>query len=71
MGLAAYGRTQSVSGQYTREGGILAYYEICKAKTNYVYDSTIKAPNAIVSGQKVFYDDQTSVTEKVKFKNKK
>ena len=41
IGLAAYGRTQSVSGQYTREGGILSYYEICQAKTNYVYDNNI------------------------------
>ena len=65
IGLAAYGRTQSTSGQYTRESGILSYYEICQSKTNYVYDNNVKAPSATVNGQTCYYEDTTSVSEKV------
>ncbi len=65
LGFATYGRTQSVQGQYTREAGISAYYEICKQVQNVVYDTNLGVPHGTLSGQTVFYDNKQSVAQKV------
>lgn len=54
----------SVTGAYTREAGISAYFEICKSVTNVVYDNNLKVPHGIVSGQTEFYDNKQSVADK-------
>jgi hypothetical protein len=71
LGLAGYGRATAEPGPYTREGGVLAYYEVClllcKNWRN-IDDDNIKAPKAVNNNGygHVFYDNTKSMFDKVK-----
>lgn len=72
LGLAAYGRATASPGPYTREGGILSYYEICPLlcqSWTVIYDTNIQAPKAqnTAGYGHVFYDNQRSMIEKAKY----
>jgi len=57
-------------GQYTGEGGFLAYYEICDKLLKHgwqsVYDDEIESPYAFGEGDWVGYDSPTSIVYKSK-----
>ena len=53
-------------GQYTREAGFLAYYEICKLGLNIVSDNRVKAPYGHKGTIWVGFDDKSSLHFKVK-----
>ena len=44
-----------------------AYYEVCLLTQpgSEVYDNNLKVPSALVSSERVFFDNQRSITEKV------
>ncbi len=67
LGFATYGRTQSTSGQYTRESGVLAYFEICQMKSDETFDENYKVPSARVGSEKVHFDNIRSITEKAQW----
>ena len=52
-------------GQYTREAGFLAYYEICKLGLNVVTDNPVKAPYGHKGTIWVGFDDNKSLQYKV------
>ena len=52
-------------GQYTREAGFLAYYEICKLGLNIVTNNTVKAPYGHKDTIWVGFDDQESLQYKI------
>merc|ERR1712142_363792 len=52
-------------GPFTREGGFLAYYEICKMKLTNVMENAAGAPYGFVGDQWVGYDTIESLKEKV------
>jgi len=52
-------------GEYTREGGLLSYYEICTMGLTVVQDNAVKAPYGYVGDQWVGFDDQASLVLKV------
>lgn len=55
-------------GEYTKEGGFLAYYEICEMLQKgalYVWDDEMKVPYAIDHDQWVGFDDERSVRNKM------
>ncbi|KAL9987524.1 hypothetical protein ACROYT_G001848 [Oculina patagonica] len=52
-------------GQYTREAGFLAYYEICKLGLNIVTENVVKAPYGHKGTIWVGFDDQDSLKYKV------
>jgi len=54
----------STAGQYTREAGFLAYYEVCGRGTR-VWDTEAKVPYAYNGNQWWGYDDQYSMEEKL------
>ncbi|CAG7835000.1 unnamed protein product [Allacma fusca] len=58
-----------VAGVYTREGGFLAYYEICEIlrtnKAQYVWDDEMKVPYLVDGDQWVGFDDETSIKIKM------
>lgn len=72
IGLAAYGRATASAGPYTKEVGILAYYEICPLlceSWTEIYDTNIQAPkaqNAAGFGH-VYYDNQKSMIAKAQY----
>ena len=53
-------------GQYTREAGFLAYYEICKLGLNVVSDNRVNAPYGHKGTIWVGFDDKKSLHSKVK-----
>jgi len=57
------------AGQFTGEGGLLAYYEICDQKAGFSvnWDSEGKVPYAFKNDQWVGYEDVKSIKEKVEF----
>ncbi|KAJ8898044.1 hypothetical protein PR048_003404 [Dryococelus australis] len=58
------------AGDYTKEGGFLAYYEICEMLQNgasYVWDDEMKVPYAIQGDQWVGFDDERSIRNKMKW----
>lgn len=58
------------AGEYTKEGGFLAYYEICEMLRNgatYVWDDEMKVPFAIQGDQWVGFDDEKSIRYKMKW----
>ncbi|XP_062997962.1 chitotriosidase-1-like [Elgaria multicarinata webbii] len=85
LGIPAYGRTFTLSssqtgvnapasgpgtaGQYTKEAGFLAYYEICDFKkgATTVMIPEQKVPYSFKGNQWVGYDDVDSVKNKVKY----
>jgi chitinase len=58
-------------GTYTREGGYLAYYEICEklisGELTEVYDEAIDAPYAYGGDQWVGYDNKRSIAAKAAY----
>ncbi|KAJ9573430.1 hypothetical protein L9F63_009158, partial [Diploptera punctata] len=56
------------AGDYTKEGGFLAYYEVCEMLRNgasYVWDDEMKVPYAIQGDQWVGFDDERSIRNKM------
>lgn len=57
-------------GTYTKEGGFLAYYEVCEMLRNgasYVWDEEMKVPYAVHGDQWVGFDDEKSIRHKMKW----
>lgn len=55
-------------GEYTKEGGFLAYYEICEMLLNgavYVWDDEMKVPYLVDGDQWVGFDDERSIRHKM------
>ncbi|CAH3021186.1 unnamed protein product, partial [Porites evermanni] len=57
--------TSPPKGQYTREPGFLAYYEICKMGLTIVTENAVKAPYGYNSRGWVGFDDQQSLKYKI------
>nr|ARE59262.1 chitinase 7 [Sogatella furcifera] len=56
------------AGEYTKEGGFLAYYEVCEMLRNgasYVWDDEMKVPYAVQGDQWVGFDDERSIRRKM------
>lgn len=56
------------AGEYTKESGFLAYYEICEMLLNggvYVWDDEMKVPYAVQGDQWVGFDDERSIRNKM------
>ena len=64
-GLGALSRQAGQRGQYTREGGFLAYYEICKMGLTMVHDNPTGAPYGYKGNQWVGFDTRDSLMTKV------
>ncbi|KAK4337090.1 hypothetical protein RND71_044191 [Anisodus tanguticus] len=71
--LASYGMNVPTSGggtagEYTKESGFLAFYEICqmlKDGATYFWDDEQKVPYAVKGDQWVGFDDERSIEEKM------
>nr|CAD7445392.1 unnamed protein product [Timema bartmani] len=58
------------AGDYTKEGGFLAYYEVCDMLRNgasYIWDEEMKVPYAVQGDQWVGFDDERSIRNKMKW----
>uniref|UniRef100_A0A2S2Q2H3 Putative chitinase 3 n=1 Tax=Sipha flava TaxID=143950 RepID=A0A2S2Q2H3_9HEMI len=58
------------AGEFTKEAGFLAYYEICEILRNgatYVWDEEMKVPYAINGDQWIGFDDERSIRNKMKW----
>ncbi|XP_076309101.1 putative chitinase 10 [Tachypleus tridentatus] len=58
------------AGEYTKEAGFLAYYEVCemlKKGATYVWDDDMKVPYAYLGDQWVGFDDERSIRIKMKW----
>ena len=58
------------AGEYTKESGFLAYYEICEMLyngANYVYDDEMQVPYAYRDDQWVGFDDEKAIRNKMKW----
>lgn len=64
-GLGAPANGPGNPGQYTKEGGFLAYYEICGMGLHVVHDNPLKAPYGYYNDQWVAFDDKRSLQGKV------
>ncbi|KAK3917613.1 putative chitinase 10, partial [Frankliniella fusca] len=56
------------AGEYTKEAGFLAYYEVCemlKTGASYVWDDEMKVPYAVQGDQWVGFDDERSIRNKM------
>jgi len=56
------------AGEYTREAGFLAYYEICEMLqkgSNYIWDNEMKVPYLVKGNQWVGFDDERSIRNKM------
>eukprot|EP00090_Calanus_glacialis_P000625 TRINITY_DN1040_c0_g1_i1.p1 TRINITY_DN1040_c0_g1~~TRINITY_DN1040_c0_g1_i1.p1 ORF type:complete len:1056 (-),score=204.14 TRINITY_DN1040_c0_g1_i1:2491-5658(-) len=56
------------AGEYTREAGFLAYYEICEMLlhgANYIWDDEMKVPYLVKDDQWVGFDDERSIRNKM------
>ncbi|XP_058457279.1 probable chitinase 10 [Malaya genurostris] len=56
------------AGEYTKESGFLAYYEICELLLNgaaYVWDDEMKVPYMVDGDQWVGFDDERSIRNKM------
>ncbi|XP_071870555.1 chitinase 7 [Bombus fervidus] len=56
------------AGEYTKESGFLAYYEICEMLQNgaaYVWDDEMKVPYLVQNEQWVGFDDEKSIRGKM------
>lgn len=57
-------------GEYTKEAGFLAYYEICEMLLNgavYVWDDEMKVPYLVDGDQWVGFDDEKSIRHKMRW----
>ncbi|CAB3371424.1 Hypothetical predicted protein [Cloeon dipterum] len=58
------------AGDYTKEGGFLAYYEVCdmlRAGATYIWDEEMKVPYAVQDDQWVGFDDERSIRNKMQW----
>jgi len=56
------------AGEYTREAGFLAYYEICQMLqkgANYIWDQEMKVPYLVQDDQWVGFDDERAIRNKM------
>jgi len=57
------------AGVYTKEGGFLAYYEICEILQSggalYVWDAEMKVPYLVAEDQWVGFDDERAIRNKM------
>lgn len=56
------------AGEFTKESGFLAFYEICemlKSGAKYLWDNEQKVPYALLDDQWVGFDDERSIREKL------
>jgi len=56
------------AGEYTREAGFLAYYEVCEMLqqgSNYIWDNEMKVPYLVKGNQWVGFDDERSIRNKM------
>lgn len=56
------------AGEFTREAGFLAYYEICDmllSGANYIWDNEMKVPYLVQDDQWVGFDDERSIRNKM------
>ncbi len=56
------------AGEYTREAGFLAYYEICQMLqkgASYIWDDEMKVPYLVQGDQWVGFDDERSIRNKM------
>lgn len=56
------------AGEFTKEAGFLAYYEVCEMLKNgasYVWDDEMKVPYAVQGDQWVGFDDERSIRNKM------
>lgn len=56
------------AGDYTKEGGFLAYYEVCEKLQNggvYVWDEEMKVPYMVDGDQWVGFDDERAIRNKM------
>ena len=64
--LGAPAKGNANPGQYTKEEGFLAYYEICRMPgLTVVHDNDVKAPYGYAGDQWVGFDDDVSLIRKV------
>jgi len=58
-----------VEGVYTKESGVLAYYEVCEllrsGKASYAWDDEMKVPYLVMGDQWVGFDDERSIRLKM------
>ena len=64
-GLGSLSRQSGRRGQYTREGGFLAYYEICRMGLTMVTDNAAGAPYGYKGDQWIGFDTRESLMDKV------
>ena len=61
------------AGEFTRESGFLAFYEVCEllksGTARYIWDDEQKVPYAVAGDQWVGFDDERSLREKLKWIN--
>ncbi|XP_001604515.2 probable chitinase 10 [Nasonia vitripennis] len=58
------------AGEYTKESGFLAYYEICEMLLNgaaYIWDDEMKVPYLVHHDQWVGFDDERSIRNKMRW----
>lgn len=59
------------AGEFTRESGFLAFYEVCEmlksGVAKYIWDEEQKVPYAVMGDQWVGFDDERSLREKLKW----
>nr|QDA39871.1 chitinase 3 [Phenacoccus solenopsis] len=58
------------AGEYTKESGFLAYYEICEMLKNgatYIWDDEMKVPYMVAGDQWVGFDDERSIRNKMQW----
>ncbi|CAH1391338.1 unnamed protein product [Nezara viridula] len=86
IGMPTYGRSFTIStpkntvnspasgggkaGEYTKEAGFLAYYEICEMLRNgaaYIWDDEMKVPYCLQGDQWIGFDDEKSIRYKMKW----
>lgn len=59
------------AGEYTKESGFLAYYEICTGSWNHVWSNEQSVPYAYSGNQWVGYDNPESIRLKVEYMSSK
>ena len=64
-GLGAPSGGKPQRGPYTKEAGLLSYYEICSQKFKVVTDTSVKAPYGYLNYEWVGFDNADSLREKV------
>jgi chitinase len=68
-GIGAPANGAGTAGEFTREAGFLAYYEICTMRNSgsTTFEATQRAPYTTLGNQWVGYDNIQSLTEKINF----